>query len=562
MNKLDIEIVKTLSKGTKTIKELTKELKISKSYLSERGSFLEKEGYLEKKSSGRIVFLILKSPLSIYLKKLINEFNPKILLDGKKDKILTELLESKTIDVISRDIGASPSTVYRDLRGLKQIGAVIVEKGKYLVNPQRYSLIEFAKILREERKYRGIEPSAIVLWRKNNEILEKLPIGQESDGALTGFSKFSENGVEYIPTDQYIYKPKKDLTVEEIFAHALKASERKAQRTITAIFYLKNQDKISTEDVKKEVKKYGIFDLYLNMLSYLSRKENSQFLPWNEFLEKAELYNVTVRDYFNKDTVEKKLKEIGEKVKKKLDLYLIGGGNMMYRGLKDSTKDVDIIAESKDAYLELIKALKELKYRESASDMNLYKKLSPSTIMTKNGSPRLDIFTGIVCGGIKITDEIKRGRELLNEYGRMRMYLLAPEIIFLLKSITDREGDLEDARILCTNYPLNWNRILDEVKRQERLSGKTFSFAVLDTLEVLKDKWGINSPILGKMQNYCIKNAIMLALKKPKTITEFRKLIKFPRNRIERAIKNLEKEGKIRIDRSRKPYIVYNSIKN
>ena len=109
---------------------------------------------------------------------------------------------------------------------------------------------------------------------------------------------------------------------------------------------------------------------------------------------------------------------------------------------------------------------------------------------------------------------------------------------------------------MALKYPLDWDRILPEIKRQEEVSKKTFSFSLLDTLEILEKRYGIYSPITKRLRFHCIKNGILLALNEPKTISELRGFVDFPRYMIEKALQDLEKENRVRIEKTKRPYIV------
>lgn len=55
----------------------------------------------------------------------------------------------------------------------------------------------------------------------------------------------------------------------------------------------------------------------------------------------------------------------------------------------------------------------------------------------------------------------------------------------MFKAVTDREGDLEDAALIARQGAVDWQQVLDEVEQQEAHADTYFSFAVLDTLDLL-----------------------------------------------------------------------------
>jgi len=555
MKSIDIRIIGSLGKWSKTVTGLANALDVSTSYISERLNALESEGVVKKEREGKSVKVSLKEPLSIYLKKLSDRFNLKMLLGGRKDILLPYLLQPRKVDELERETSLSKAQIYRDLRMLKQIGVIKLENERYSISPRAVDLIRLVELLIEGEKYRGVEEGAIVLWRKSNNVLKKAPQDVGLEGSHTAFSRFGEYGIEYFPVHRYVYSPGKELSVEEILTHSLVASETRIQKVMSAIFFLKNRERIDWNRTKELSRKFGVFDLYLNMLSYLNNRKGKGFPPWDEFLEKAELYGIKMQS-FEKNPLLNNLDDIGRKLTKRLDIYLIGGLNLILRGVKDSTKDIDVVLRNIRDFEIFRTALEKTGYRESIKAVRSYGELSPSTVMVQPGRSNFDIFVRVVCGGIELSEEMSKRAELFSESKSLRIYLLPLESIFIFKSITDRVGDLEDAKALAVKYPLDWNRIWEEVRVQEERSGQTFAFAFLDTLEVLEDRWNIFAPIIREVRFHCLKKGIELALKEPRTIKELRTWVDFPRHSIERAVRELEMKKKIKVDRSKKPYVI------
>ena len=556
MNSLDVRILAELGKQPKTVTELAGTLGASMSYVSERLKKLEEKRIVEKKRKGKSVTASLREPYSIYLRKLADSHNLEMLLGGRRDTLLHHLLKPRSVGELEEETHLSKAQTYKDLRVLKQAGVILQKNGRYSINPRADDLIRLAELLGEGERYRGVEEGAIVLFRKGGVILKKAPQDVPLAGSPTAFSKFPETGIMYLPLHKYVIYPEKKLSLEEILVHTLLASETGTQMVMAAVFFLKNKQRIDGRTARELSKKYGVLESYLNMLSYLNSGRGDGFPPWTEFLEKAELYGIETKQSYEKNFLLESLNAVGGKVARGLDVYLIGGLNLILRGVKDSTKDVDVVLKSKKDFDAFKAALEKAGYGESAEAARSYRRLHPTTVMIRRGKPNLDLFVKVVCGGIELSGEMAESAEFFKQTGNLRINLLSREAIFVFKSVTDRVGDLEDARLLAVKHPLDWERMWGEVKSQEERSGKTFSFAFLDTLEVLEDKWSIVAPITGKVRFHCLKKGIQLALKKPKTIEELKDWVKFPRHSIERAVRELEGDGKIRVDRSKKPYVI------
>jgi hypothetical protein len=130
------------------------------------------------------------------------------------------------------------------------------------------------------------------------------------------------------------------------------------------------------------------------------------------------------------------------------------------------------------------------------------------------------------------------------------VHLLSLTDIFVFKSITEREGDLEDVALIAQQADLDWEGIFEEIKTQEDRTDRFFSFAVLDTIDVLEERYDIVAPITDRLVSYCLENALLVSLEEPKTIEDLREELDFPDHRIYNKLRQLEDDGLITVDRS------------
>ena len=63
---------------------------------------------------------------------------------------------------------------------------------------------------------------------------------------------------------------------------------------------------------------------------------------------------------FTKEELELWLTALGSALDKPLDMYLIGGCAMSFRGIKDRTKDIDIVMSHQTDLVEVVHALKQV----------------------------------------------------------------------------------------------------------------------------------------------------------------------------------------------------------
>lgn len=183
------------------------------------------------------------------------------------------------------------------------------------------------------------------------------------------------------------------------------------------------------------------------------------------------------------------LQNIAERLDTDLNIYLIGGGAMMFHGLKNSTKDIDIVFSSKKDTQRFIDAalLTGIKHRDDPGEV--YEKMGTSAVMVADSGIQLDLFSRVVCNALELTESIVVRTVHHRDMGRLQVYLMSREDIALFKSITEREVDLEDIRIL-NDAGIDWDVVEEECLNQ-RDSG-VWANLVLDKVSDLYDRYGIN----------------------------------------------------------------------
>lgn len=66
-------------------------------------------------------------------------------------------------------------------------------------------------------------------------------------------------------------------------------------------------------------------------------------------------------------------------------MYLLGGGNPILRGLKNSTKDLDLVVANGQTFLTLAESLQDLGYEERSDLEAADNQLDPSIVPEKDG---------------------------------------------------------------------------------------------------------------------------------------------------------------------------------
>ena len=146
--------------------------------------------------------------------------------------------------------------------------------------------------------------------------------------------------------------------------------------------------------------------------------------------------------------VEVLLRKIDKELAKAITIYLIGGGSMALKELKDSTVDLDFVVISKRNYVALKKAIEKKGYKldETAYDPRIYKN---AVILFAKGRSKIDIFIKSIVGMLDFTKEMENRAEFLDKsFDKLRIKLASNEDIFLLKSMSGRDKDIIDCRTL------------------------------------------------------------------------------------------------------------------
>jgi hypothetical protein len=243
-----------------------------------------------------------------------------------------------------------------------------------------------------------------------------------------------------------------------------------------------------------------------------------------------------------------------------MTLFLIGGGAMAFYGLKDATKDIDIILTSQDYLNNLQNTLKALGYKEPNPVLitRAYNKMQTNALLENRDGFRWDLFLSKVCNALTLSGEMQKRATSLYQDTSLKVFIASKEDLFLFKGITEREADLDDMRILAQSG-LNWETISHECESQSEASGVCWEDALYQNLIDLKAKYGIESPIEKPLRKAAERKIIETTLLKQiqkgnHTVKSIAQEIKEPQTFIRGELKQLAEKGIITIDNSSKPH--------
>jgi hypothetical protein len=270
---------------------------------------------------------------------------------------------------------------------------------------------------------------------------------------------------------------------------------------------------------------------------------------------------MTQRPSFNRYYLQQEFDKLDVKTRP-VTLYLIGGGAMAFYGLKDATKDIDIVLTSAEQLEELLTALSAVGYKKPAQTLitKSYRKMQTGAIMENKEGFRWDLFINRVCNALILSEEIKQRAKKLYKGSNLTVLIASKEDIFLFKGITEREADLDDIRILSESG-LDWKLISKECQMQSAMADVPWEMALSQNLQELNQRYHIDSPIAKEIRKVAEKKLEILSretiLKEiangNNTVKGIAEKIRQPPSFVRSELKGLEKEKLIRADKNHKP---------
>src|SRR3989344_3050174 len=196
---------------------------------------------------------------------------------------------------------------------------------------------------------------------------------------------------------------------------------------------------------------------------------------------------------FTKEELNEWLVKVGSKVEKHIKIYLIGGCALSFKGLKETTKDVDIIVTSQKDFDILDSAVKKAGFSlQTGLEDEFY--LTALAVYMKGDDSRIDIFLKQVGKMLFLTEGMIKRAEAYQDYGKLKVCLVSYEDIFLFKSMASRQGDIEDCdRIMRRG--IRYKIIYDEIIEQSREKGKRWFFWIYESFCKLEEFSRIKIPI-------------------------------------------------------------------
>lgn len=195
--------------------------------------------------------------------------------------------------------------------------------------------------------------------------------------------------------------------------------------------------------------------------------------------------------------IESFFREMDNVLYKKVEVYIIGGAALLRRGQKAATKDIDIIVSTKNEFIEIQNTLIKVGFKTNLPGKE-YSRMNLSQIFQKEDF-RIDLFEKEVCGKFSLSENMKNRAEIILNLKHIKVFICSNEDILLFKTMTERDGDIDDCVSIATTQTLEWNIILEELQNQIKESKQNVWITWIgERLDLLIER-GIDIPIMEKV---------------------------------------------------------------
>ncbi len=171
-----------------------------------------------------------------------------------------------------------------------------------------------------------------------------------------------------------------------------------------------------------------------------------------------------------REEVEEILRGLGEHLTEPIEVLVIGGAAMLEYGLKDATRDIDLICMDEAGKVMLLDAAKDLGFQIIGPEKR-HARLGLDRVAVKGGHT-LDIFACRISYDFSLSETMwQRGRKTRIS-GKAEVRYAALEDIFILKLIANRPRDIEDC-VALTSVRMDYGAIYSEIESQLAKAGTT-----------------------------------------------------------------------------------------
>lgn len=258
---------------------------------------------------------------------------------------------------------------------------------------------------------------------------------------------------------------------------------------------------------------------------------------------------MNTRPQFDQEYISQEFEKIGSAIETEVTAYLVGGGAMSFRDLKDTTKDIDLVVTEDEKFERLLDTLGEVGYKEVTELGDEYDQLGARICVKNDDGCQIDLFNTQIADKLFFSEGMKKRSEDLRSNTYLSVKVASLEDIFLFKSVAERPADIDDMATLVRTE-LDFEAIEREIRTQvELIGGERFTTIISESLEKLDERHNIQTPldetIEGHYGRYMQGLELRMALdeEKPKQIDKLAEELDLSEEEAETRIDYLERFG-------------------
>ena len=170
-----------------------------------------------------------------------------------------------------------------------------------------------------------------------------------------------------------------------------------------------------------------------------------------------------------REEVDELFEQLGQVLDRRIQVMLIGGAVLLELGLKDSTKDIDVVCRNEFDKDTLLLSARRLGF-ELVGPEKRHARLGVKRLAVK-GMRNLDVFAGRISYDFELSVPMWQRSIVTRTFGDLIVRNASREDILVMKLIANREGDADDCAALMGGG-LDFYAVYEEIERQYRKSGE------------------------------------------------------------------------------------------
>ena len=172
---------------------------------------------------------------------------------------------------------------------------------------------------------------------------------------------------------------------------------------------------------------------------------------------------------------------------------------MLKAGSKTATKDIDLVLREKKELESIILALREIGFIQL--EMQSQEELKRTAMHFQNSQGlKFDIFMKNIAGKLEFTESMRQRAIPLSKLRNLKINRLSNEDLFLLKSVSGRDIDLDDMSKLFQSG-LDWEVVNSELTLQAEVTGRVWTVIFLDRMYDLEKEYDLRCPRLKEISD-------------------------------------------------------------